>query len=121
MRGRLYIQFNSSLIYVNADFQNDGSSFGKDFQSIGFGDPKSAKNKTAYFIIEADEQTSWKNVPNGLITTSVSVGLREVFRISGTIIMVKITEIHPKPGTQYFRTYNNGIWNDGGWKVIMPQ
>ncbi len=111
----------SSLAYVNVISDKDGSSFNRDFQVIGINDPDDNRNKSAFFILNAGEQASWKNIPPGLISTSVSVGLREVFRVSNTIIMVKITEIHPKPGTQYFRTYNNGNWNDEGWRSISPQ
>lgn len=105
---------------INAVDSKDGSSFNRDFQSIGLNDPDSELSKTAFFLINASEQDQWSHIPTGLITTSVSVGIREVFRYSSTIIMVKVTEIHPKPGTQYYRTYNSGEWNKGGWKVISP-
>ena len=105
---------------VNAVDSKDGSSFNRDFQSIGLSDPDSELSKTAFFLINASEQDQWSHIPTGLITTSVSVGIREVFRYSSTVIMVKVTEMHPKPGTQYYRTYNSGEWNEGGWKVISP-
>ena len=111
---------NSALLKINAVDGKDGSSFNRDFQSIGLNDPDSELSKTAFFLINASEQDQWSHIPTGLITTSVSVGIREVFRYSSTVIMVKVTEIHPKPGTQYYRTYNSGEWNEGGWKVISP-
>ena len=111
---------NSALFKINAVDSKDGSSFNRDFQSIGLSDPESELSKTAFFLINASEQDQWSHIPTGLITTSVSVGIREVFRYSSTVIMIKVTEIHPKPGTQYFRTYNSGEWNEGGWKVISP-
>ena len=103
---------NSALTKVNAVDSKDGSSFNHDFQSIGLNDPDSELSKTAFFLINASEQDQWSHIPTGLITTSVSVGIREVFRYSSTVIMVKVTEIHPKPGTQYYRTYNSGEWNN---------
>ena len=112
---------NSALTKVNAVDSKDGSSFNHDFQSIGLNDPDSELSKTAFFLINASEQDQWSHIPTGLITTSVSVGIREVFRYSSTVIMVKVTEIHPKPGTQYYRTYNSGEWNEGGWKVVSPE
>ena len=113
-------ELNSALFKINAVDSKDGSSFNRDFQSIGLNDPESELSKTAFFLINASEQDQWSHIPTGLITTSVSVGIREVFRYSSTVIMVKVTEIHPKPGTQYFRTYNSGEWNEDGWKVISP-
>lgn len=114
-------ELNSALTKVNAVDSKDGSSFNHDFQSIGLNDPDSELSKTAFFLINASEQDQWSHIPTGLITTSVSVGIREVFRYSSTVIMVKVTEIHPKPGTQYYRTYNSGEWNEGGWKVVSPE
>lgn len=112
---------NSSLDYINAVDSKDGSSFNRDFQTVGISDVKSEYSKNSFFIINKSEESTWKNIPDGLLSTSVSVGYREVFRYSSTVIMVKITEIHPKPGTQYFRTYNNGEWNKEGWKIVTPQ
>lgn len=104
---------NSALLYENVVDATDGSTFQKNFLTIS-----QANQNRAYFIIYADDE--WVNTPPGLITTTVSVGMREVFRVSSTLCMVKITEFHPKPGTQYYRMYNNGAWNDEGWKVVTP-
>lgn len=110
---------NSSLLYENMADVKDGNNFGRNFQIIGTVE-KSEKTQRSYFLINADEVDQWKNVPPGLVTTTVSVGIREVFWYSSTICMVRVTEIHPKPGTVYCRTYNNGKWNADGWKVISP-
>lgn len=112
------LRHNSALLYENVVGSTDGSSFRKNFLTIGTNAGTEVQNR-AYFIIYADDD-EWTNIPPGLITTSVSVGLREVFRVSSTLCMVKITEFHPKPGTQYYRMYNNSAWNDGGWKVVTP-
>lgn len=105
---------NSALLYENVVDSTDGSTFQKNFLTIS-----QANQNRAYFIIYADDD-EWVNTPPGLITTTVSVGMREVFRVSSTLCFVKITEFHPKPGTQYYRMYNNGTWNDGGWKTVTP-
>ena len=112
---------SSALTKINAVDTKDGSSFNRDFQTIGLTDVDSEYSKTAYFLINKSDESQWKNIPPGLLTTSVSVGLREVLRYSSTVTMVRVTEIYPKPGTMYFRSYNNGEWNDGGWKTITPQ
>ena len=111
---------NSALVYVNTADVKDGSNFNKNFLNIGTA-AQSEKTQRSLFLIEADTADQWASVPPGLITTSVSVGIREVFWYSSTVVMVRVTEIHPKPGTMYMRTYNNGSWNDGGWKTITPQ
>ena len=110
---------NSSLLYENMAAVKDGSNFSRNFQTIGTAE-KSEKTQRSYFLINADEADQWRNVPPGLVTTTVSVGIREVFWYSGTVCMVRVTEIHPKPGTIYCRTYNNEEWNKDGWKVISP-
>ena len=111
---------SSALVYVNTADVKDGSNFNKNFLNIGTA-AQSEKTQRSLFLIEADTADQWASVPPGLITTSVSVGIREVFWYSSTVVMVRVTEIHPKPGTMYMRTYNNGSWNDGGWKTITPQ
>ena len=111
---------NSALVYVNTADVKDGSNFNKNFLNIGTA-AQSEKTQRSLFLIEADTADQWASVPPGLVTTSVSVGIREVFWYSSTVVMVRVTEIHPKPGTMYMRTYNNGSWNDGGWKTITPQ
>lgn len=113
---------NSALAMMNAAEATDGSSFGKNFLGIGISDPNAETNKRAYFIAAPDQQEDFTNVPPGLFNSgATTVGVREVYRRSSTIIMVKITEMLPKPGTQYFRTYNNGSWGSPGWKVITPE
>lgn len=115
-------ELNSALAMMNAAEATDGSSFGKNFLGIGISDPNAETNKRAYFIAAPDQQEDFTNVPPGLFNSgATTVGVREVYRRSSTIIMVKITEMLPKPGTQYFRTYNNGSWSSPGWKVITPE
>lgn len=115
-------ELNSALAMMNAAEATDGSSFGKNFLGVGISDPNAETNKRAYFIAAPDQQADFTNVPPGLFNSgATTVGVREVYRRSSTIIMVKITEMLPKPGTQYLRTYNNGSWNSPGWKVISPE
>lgn len=115
-------QLNSALAFMNAASATDGSSFNKNFLGIGISDPNAETNKRAYFIAAPDQQADFTNVPPGLFNSgATTVGVREVYRRSSTIIMVKITEMLPRPGTQYFRTYNDGNWNESGWRVISPE
>lgn len=113
---------NSALALMNTAGATDGSSFSKNFLNVGISNPDDERNKRTYFVISQEDQGDFTNVPPGLFKSgNASAGVREVYRISQNLIMIKITEIHPVPGTQYFRTYNNGNWNTPGWKVITPE
>lgn len=113
---------NSALALMNTSDTTDGSSFSKNFLNVGISNANDDRNKRTYFVISQDDQADFTNVPPGLFKSgNSSAGVREVYRISQNLIMIKITEIHPVPGTQYFRTYNNGSWNTPGWKIITPE
>ena len=110
------------MALTNAAGTTDGSSFNKNFLDVGISNPSDERNKRTYFVISQDDQEGFTNVPPGLFKSgNSSAGVREVYRISQNLAMIKITEIHPVPGTQYFRTYNNGSWNTPGWKIITPE
>lgn len=110
---------NSSLLFENVVDSKNGSSFNRNLLTIGSED-RTERLKRAYFAVYKDEIDQWTNIPPGLITTTVSICLREVFWFSSSVVMVKITELHPKPGTIYYRTYNTDKWNEDGWKVVSP-
>ena len=113
---------NSALALMNTVGATDGISFSKNFLNVGISNPDDELNKRTYFVISQEDQGDFTNVPPGLFKSgNASAGVREVYRISQNLAMIKITEIHPVPGTQYFRTYNNGAWNSPGWKVITPE
>ena len=107
---------------MNTVGATDGISFSKNFLNVGISNPDDERNKRTYFVISQEDQDDFTNFPPGLFKSgNASAGIREVYRISQNLAMIKITEIHPVPGTQYFRTYNNGAWNSPGWKVITPE
>lgn len=115
-------ELNSALAYIHTAEATDGSAFSKNFLGIGIQDPNVERNKRAYFIISPDDRGEFSNVPPDLFyENTYSVGVREVYRLGTTLIMVKITEISPRPGRQYYRTYNSGSWNSSGWQVISPE
>ena len=115
-------QLNSALALMNTTDNTDGSLFNKNFLDVGISNQNDERNKRTYFVASQADQADFTNVPPGLFKSeNSSAGVREVYRISQNLIMIKITEIHPVPGTQYFRTYNNGNWNTPGWKVITPE
>lgn len=110
------------LPFVNVADASDGSSFGKNFLGIGISDPNAEANKTAYFIADPNDRSDFTNVPPGLfVDGSWSVGVREVFRRTSSIIMVRITEMLPNTGKQYYRCYNGDKWYPtAGWNIVTP-
>ena len=113
---------NSALSLINTSGVTDGSSFNKNLLDVGISNENDDRNTRTDFVISPDAQANFTNVPPGLFKSgNSSAGVREVYRISQNLIMIQITEIHPVPGTQYFRTYNNGTWNSPGWKIITPE
>lgn len=115
-------ELNSALAYIHTAEATDGSAFSKNFLGVGIQNPNAETNKRAYFIISPDDRGEFSNVPPDLFhENAYSVGVREVYRLGTTLIMVKITEISPRPGRQYYRTYNSGSWNSSGWQVISPE
>lgn len=113
---------DGKLPFINVADASDGSSFGKNFLGIGISDPNAEANKTAYFIADPNDRSDFTNVPPGLfVDGSWSVGVREVFRRTSSIIMVRITEMLPNTGKQYCRCYNGDRWYPtAGWSIITP-
>lgn len=113
---------DGKLPFINVADASDGSSFGKNFLGIGISDPNAEANKTAYFIADPNDRSDFTNVPPGLfVDGSWSVGVREVFRRTSSIIMVRITEMMPNTGKQYCRCYNGDRWYPtAGWSIITP-
>lgn len=115
-------ELNSALLYENTALGTDGSTFNKNFLSIG-SDARNANRQRAYFIVTNADADDWQNVPEEIQSATTSIGMREVFSPTSVITCVKLTMFWPVPGRQYYRTYNgnNGAWNDGGWKKVEPQ
>lgn len=113
---------DGKLPFINVADASDGSSFGKNFLGIGISDPNAEANKTAYFIADPNDRSDFTNVPPGLfVDGNWSVGVREVFRRTSSIIMVRITEMMPNTGKQYCRCYNGDRWYPtAGWSIITP-
>ena len=109
---------NSSLDTLIKSTDINGVAFERNFNRISF-DLDSGVNKLSYFVITDASRPSWKGIPSSMPNTGVIMGYREVFRRSPENILVKITEMLPTPGKQYYNLYNAGTWT--GWKTLTPQ
>lgn len=108
---------NRNILYVNANSDVSGSSFGKNFNNISLTTEKSTLHQSAYFEKPASD-SGWSGIPSALIG-KIFVGYREVLWRNSTHVMVQIIEMYPTPGRVWSSFYNNGTWS--GWKSITPQ
>ena len=85
-------------------------------------DVKGAYNKSGYFTIGEDSRAEWKGLSALMPQSGTFIGFREVYVKQGDSekehIMLKITEMYPVCGRQYFNFYNYGSWV--GWSVTTP-
>ena len=72
-----------------------------------------------YFSITDDNRSEYNNIPPQMPQSNTVIGCREVLRKSDIHVLIKITEMYPMAGRQYYNFYNVGNWD--GWKVITPQ
>lgn len=92
---------------VNAD-NILGNNFGKDFRHVDLSNKYADVNKNSYFSLPEDRST-WSNVPETFPSGQV-IGLREVIWRNSSHIMVKITEMFPRQGVEYYSFYNKVAW-----------
>lgn len=109
---------NGSLDTLIKASDINGAAFERNFNRISF-DLDNGVNKLSYFVITDASRDSWTGIPSSMPKTGVIMGYREVFRRSSENILVKITEMLPTPGKQYYNLYNAGSWT--GWKTLTPQ
>jgi len=95
-----------------------GSSFAYNLRNVAYSAKVSPVNEPSFFSMNDDNRAQYVNIPNGMPTSGTVVGYREVLYRNSTHILIKITELHPVCGKQYYNFYNNGSWS--GWKNITP-
>lgn len=100
-----------SLTVLN-DATTDGSGFGKDFLNVEVNTRYAAKNATAAFDKPASD-SGWSNIPSSKVGVAFG-GIREVLWVSGSCIMVKLTEFYPYSGVIWTNYYNGSAW--AGWR-----
>ena len=100
-----------SLTVLNGT-TTDGSGFGKDFLNVEFSTRYAAKNATVAFDQPASD-SGWSNIPSSKVGVAFG-GIREVLWVSGSCIMVKLTEFYPYSGVIWTNYYNGSAW--AGWR-----
>ena len=109
---------NYSLDTLLKDADVNGSAFERNFNRISF-EFDNGVNKPSYFVITDTSRSTWTGIPSSMPKSGVIMGYREVYRRSSDNILIKITEMIPVPGKQYYCFYNAGSWS--AWKTITPQ
>lgn len=101
---------------MRVNVATDPALFSKNFLSLNLGTPDANERITCIFGKDASDST-YSNVPSAAASTTW-IGTRYVVMRSSTQAMVKIEEMYPTAGRQWFNFYNNGTWS--GWKVLTP-
>lgn len=82
-------------------------------------DIKGTYNKSGYFTINNDNRSEWTGLSGKMPQSGTFIGFREMYVKQVTSgsehIMLKITEMYPVCGRQYFNFYNHGSWSS--WSV----
>lgn len=113
-----FSRLNSTLDCVIKAEDTNGAAFERNFNRVSF-DFDNGVNKLSYFVITDASRSSWTGIPTTMQKTGTIIGYREVFRRNPENILVKVTEMIPTPGKQYYNFYNAGSWS--GWKTLTPQ
>lgn len=125
--GEIYLSVSSSGAYsswkpvmneLNISPTTTGENFGYDFHSIGTSRYADA-NKRSFFSIADSNRSAWKNIPSSMPTSGTVKGYREVIWMDSKNVILKVTELSPVPGRQYFDSYNSAVWI--GWNTVTPQ
>ena len=80
-------------------------------------------NKSGYFSMNDNTRSEWTGLSGKMPQSGLFIGFREVYAKQAILgsehIMLKITEMYPVCGRQYFNFYNYGSWV--GWSAITPE
>lgn len=91
----------------------------KNMLLLDIGNVNRVNNKSGYFTISNNDRSEWTGLSGKMPQSGIFMGFREVYAkqaIPGSEhIMLKITEMYPVCGRQYFNFYNYGSWV--GWSV----
>lgn len=111
-------KLNSALLYQNATANITGDNFNKNLLLIDTNNPDAIANQNSYFDITDATRGEYINIPTNMPSSGVVIGYRTVYVKSSIHCAVKIMEMYPVVGRQYYNFYNSGKWE--GWKVITP-
>lgn len=87
-----------------------GDNFGYDFLNVDTTNYSAECNKSSYIGKYSGDGYEWTNVPP--VNNNTLAGYREVF-IRSKRVMVKLTEIYPVAGREWYNAYDGTKWT--GW------
>lgn len=94
----------------------------KNMLLVDAGNVNGESNKSGYFSINDSNRSEWRGLSSLMPQSGGFIGFREVYPkqviLDKQHILIKITEMYPVSGRQYFCFYNYGSW--GNWTVISP-
>lgn len=105
-------------MYQNATANITGDNFNKNLLLIDTNSPDAIVNQNSYFDITDATRGEYTNIPTNMPSSGAVIGYRTVYVKSSIHCAVKIMEMYPVVGRQYYNFYNSGKWE--GWKVITP-
>lgn len=103
---------------INIASDVSGGNFGYDFHSINATNRYANVNRKSFFSISDSNRSQWKNIPSTMSQTGNIVGYREILWMNSQYILVKVTELCPTHGKQYYDLYKSGTWI--GWNTESP-
>lgn len=112
------------LKYFTSIAPTGASSFeaNKNMLLVDAGNVNGESNKSGYFSINDSNRSEWRGLSSLMPQSGGFIGFREVYPkqviLDKQHILIKITEMYPVSGRQYFCFYNYGSW--GNWTVISP-
>ncbi len=123
-QGKVLKEEIDELKYFTSIAPTGASNFeaNKNMLLVDAGNVNGESNKSGYFSINDSNRSEWRGLSSLMPQSGGFIGFREVYPkqviLDKQHILIKITEMYPVSGRQYFCFYNYGSW--GNWTVISP-
>lgn len=123
-QGKVLKEEIDELKYFTSIAPTGASNFeaNKNMLLVDAGNVNGESNKSGYFSINDSNRSEWRGLSSLMPQSGSFIGFREVYPkqviLDKQHILIKITEMYPVSGRQYFCFYNYGSW--GNWTVISP-
>lgn len=106
------------MLYEKFAYDTTGENFNKNLLHINTNNTEAIVNQRSFFEITDSTRGEYINIPTNMPSSGVVIGYRTVYIKNSIHCAVKIMEMYPVVGRQYYNFYNSGKWE--GWKVITP-
>lgn len=113
------VAINGGNVVSNGIAMGDASAFSRNFLVIDLnGGSTSSVNRRASFSWTSANKSSYSNIPTELTNEDTAVGVREVYWIDSTHVIVMVHEAYPQLGRTHYIYYSGGSW--GAWYTVLP-